>query len=141
MVIRPEELDEWTVLVPAPHVAIVEIDDGGLLVDEEAGRGYPVNATAALLWKLLDSVTPIGALIDDVSAAFDTSRPAVAESVYGLAQTFGHLGLFENVSRTFTSLPVDIHYADPNRCDEPAPAGSPGQVRFDGRYLPVPPNA
>jgi len=140
-VIIPDEIDERTVLVPAAHVAMVDVDDGGLLVDEEAGRGYPVNATASLLWKLLDSVSPVGELIDDVSAAFDVPRSAVADSVHDLVRTFGHLGLLENVSRNFASIPVDIDYADPNTCREPVPAGAGEERSFDDRYLPAPPNA
>lgn len=138
MIIGPAEIDERTVPVPAAHVAMVDVDDGGLLVDEEAGRGYPVNATASLLWKLLDSVSPVGDLIDDVSAAFDVPRSTVADSVHDLVRTFGHLGLLENVSRSFASVPIDIQYADPDTCREP---GTAEERSFDDRYLPVPANA
>ena len=141
MIIGPDEIDEQTVPVPATHVAIVDVDDDGLLVDEEAGRGYPVNATASLLWKLLDSVSPVGDLIDDVSAAFNVPRSAVADSVHDLIRTFGHLGLLENVSRSFASVPIDVEYADPNACHESVPPGAAEERPFDQRYLPVPPNA
>jgi coenzyme PQQ synthesis protein D (PqqD) len=141
VIIGPDQIDERTVPVPASHVAIVDVDDGGLLVDEEAGRGYPVNATASLLWKLLDSVSPVGDLIDDVSAAYEVPRSAVADSVHDLVRTFGHLGLLENVSRSFASMPIDIHQADPDTCREPVPPGSAGGRSFDDRYLPAPPNA
>lgn len=140
MIIGPGEIDERTVPLPARHVALVDIDDAGLLVDEEAGRGYPVNATAALLWKLLDSGSPVGDLIDDVSAAFDVPRVAVAPSVHSLVQTFGHLGLLDNVRRSFASLPIDIEYAASDDCGEPVPH-SAAKRSFDDRYLPVPPNA
>jgi hypothetical protein len=78
VIIRPDGIDDRTVPLPAPHVAIVEVDDGGLLVDEEAGRGYPVNATASLLWKLLDSVSPIGQLID-LDECGEPVRPGAAD--------------------------------------------------------------
>ena len=40
------EVDDRTVPLPAAHVALVSVDAGGLLVDEEAGRAYALNATA-----------------------------------------------------------------------------------------------
>ena len=139
MLIRPDDIDDRTVPIPAAHVAIVEIDDGGLLVDEEAGRGYPVNATASLLWTLLDSVSPVGELIDDVSAAFGAPRREVADSIHGLVRTFGRLGLLENVERDFASLPIDIEYVDVDECGEPVVAAA--APSFDARYLVAPPNA
>jgi hypothetical protein len=140
VVIGSEEIGEGTVPVPASHVALVEIDDDGLLVDEEAGRAYPVNATAALLWKLLDSVSPVGDLIDDISAVYGAPRSAVAESVHDLLRTFGELGLLRNVGRSFSSVPIDVIYAD-DPCLEPLPPGPPSEPPLDDRYLPVPPNA
>lgn len=139
MIIRPDKIDEGTVPVPASRGAIVDVDDGGLLVDEEAGRAYPLNPTATLVWKLLDSVSPVGELIDDVSAAFGVPRSAVAEDVHDLIRTFGHLGLLENVSRSLMSLPIDIQYAD-DTCLEPVPPGFE-EPSYDDLYLPVPPNA
>jgi len=127
------------VLCPAAHVAGVEVGDGGLLVDEEAGRGYPVNATALLLWGLLDSVSPVGELVDDVGAAFGVPRQDIADGVIGLVRTFGALGLLENVARDFASIPIDIEYVDVDECGETVvgPAGP----SFDERYLSAPPNA
>ena len=136
-----DEIDDHTVLVPAPHVAIMDLDDGGLLVDEEAGRAYPTNATATLLWKLLDSMAPIGDLIDDVTAVFGSPRSVVADSVHRLVRTYGELGLFENVSQSLASVPVDIEYVDLDECGEPLPPGSDHGQSYDGRYLVAPPNA
>lgn len=139
MLIRPDDVDDRTVPIPAAHIGIVEIDDGALLVDEEAGRGYAVNATAALLWRLLDSRSPLGDVIDDVSAAFGVSRQEVADSCHGLVRVLGELGLFENLARSFASLPVDIEYVDVDECGEPI---RPVDERsFDSRYLLAPPNA
>ncbi len=138
MLIRPGDIDDLTVPVPAAHAAIVEIGDGGLLVDEEAGRGYPVNATASLLWSLLDSVSTVGELIDDVSATFGSSRSEVAGSVHGLMRTFGELGLLRNVARDVASMPVDIEYVDLDECGETVVTI---EASFDRRYLAGAPNA
>ncbi len=140
MLISPEEVDDRTVPLPAPHVALVDVDDGGVLVDEEAGRGYALNATASLVWKLFDSASPLGDLIEDVSAAFGAPLEEVADSVHGLVRFFGELGLFENVIRNIASVPIDIEYVDVDECGEPIPPGADAPS-FDGRYLPARPNA
>jgi hypothetical protein len=142
MIIRPDDIDDRTVPLPASHVAIVDVDDdGGVLVDEEAGRGYPVNATASLIWKVLDSVSPIGEIIDDVSSTFGAPPSDVAASVHGLVRTFGQLGLLDNVSRDPASIPIDIEYVDLDACGEPVPPGANDGVASDERYLTAPPNA
>jgi hypothetical protein len=140
VLISPDDVDERTVPFPAPHVALVEIDGGGVLVDEEAGRGYALNATASLLWTLLDSVSPLGDLIDDVSAAFDAPRQDIADSLHGMVRFLGELGLFENVTRHISSVPIDIEYVDVDECGEPISPGA-AAPSFDTRYLVAPPNA
>jgi Coenzyme PQQ synthesis protein D (PqqD) len=141
VLISPEEVDDRTVPFPAPHAALVPIDDGGVLVDEEAGRGYALNATASLVWTLFDSVSPLGDLIDDVSAAFGAPRSEVADSVHGLVRFFGEMGLFENVTRNIASVPIDIEYVDLDECGEPIPPAAADGPSFDSRYLMAPPNA
>ena len=141
MLISPDEVDDRTVPLPAAHVALVGVDDGGVLVDEEAGRAYALNATAALVWKLLDSTSPLGELIDDVTEVFDAPRQEVADNVHGLVRFFGELGLFENVTRNIASVPIDIEYVDLDECGEPVPPTPADGPTFDDRYLLVPPNA
>lgn len=140
MLISPDDIDDRTVPVPARHVALVEVDDGGVLIDEKAGRGYALNSTAALLWTLFDSTSPLGDLIDDLSAAFGVTRTEVADSVHGIVRFLGELGLFVNVTRNIASLPVDIEYVDSDECREPT---APAVVvpSFDARYLVAPGNA
>src|SRR2546423_6151868 len=141
MLISPDDVADRPVPLPASQVAFVEVDDGGVLVDEEAGRGYAVNATASLLWTLFDSVSPLGEVIDDVSAAFGEPRPDIADSVHGLVRFFGELGLFENVTRNLASVPIDIEYVDLDECGEPIPPGASDGPSFDARYLATLPNA
>jgi hypothetical protein len=139
VVIHPDEIDDRTVPIPAPHMTLVEIDDGGLLVDEEAGEGFALNATASLTWKLLDSVSPIGHLIDDLAATFGVARDEVADSVQGLVRFFGEFGMLDNVARSFSSLPMDIEYVDVDECGEVIPPET--LPVFDARYVTAPPNA
>ncbi len=141
MPISPDDVDDRTVPVPAPHVGIVTVDDGGVLVDEEAGRGFALNATAALVWRLFDAVSPFGDVIDDVSAAFGAPRPGVADSVHGMVRTFGEFGLFENVTRNIASVPIDVEYVDLDECGEPIPPRTTDGAAYDTRYLVAPPNA
>jgi hypothetical protein len=140
VLINPDDVDDSTVPVAAPEVAMIEIDDGGLLVDVESGRGYALNATGSLLWTLFDSVSPLGDLIDDVSAAFAAPRDEVAVSVHGMVRAFGALGLLANVRRDIASLPVEVEFVDVDECGEViAPVGD--QHSFDARYLHAPANA
>ena len=141
MIIRPDDIDDRTVPLPAAHVAIVEVGDGGVLVDEEAGRGYPVNSTASLIWQLLDSVSPIGDIVDDVTSTFGAPRADVAANVHSLVRTFGELGLLDNVSRDPASIPIDIEYVDLSACGEPVRPGAADAQPPDERYLAAPPNA
>lgn len=140
MLISPDDVDDRTIPLPVPHAAMIEIDDGGLLVDEEAGRGYALNATATRIWKLFDLKCPVGDLIDDVSAAYGVPRPEVADSVRGLVRTFGEYGLFENVARNIASIPIDVEYVDVDECGEVIQPAADGPS-FDTRYLAAPPNA
>ena len=139
MLISPDEVDDRTVPIPTAHAGLVEVDDGGVLVDEEAGRGYALNATASLLWTLFDSVSPLGDVVDDVSAAYGVPREDVAGSVHGLVHFFGELGLFDNVTRSLYSVPVEIEYVDLDECGEPVPPAD--RPSFGARYLEAPPNA
>jgi hypothetical protein len=139
VLIHPDDIDDRTVPVPAAHVALVDIDDGGLLVDEEAGRGYALNATASLVWKLLDSVSPIGDVIDDLTDTFSVPREEVADSVHGLVRFFGEFGMLDNVRRNLASLPMDIEYIDVDECGEVVPPEV--LPSFDARYVAAPPNA
>ena len=139
MLIRPDDIDERTVPIPAAHVAFVRVDDGGVVVDEEAGRGYALNATASLLWTLLDSVSSLGELVDDVSDVFGVARDEVEDRVHATVRFFAEMGLFKNVTRRIESVPIDLEYVDLDECGEPI---SPGPTpTFDDRYMDVPPNA
>lgn len=139
MLIRPDDINERTVPVPAAHVAFVPVDDGGVIIDESAGRGYALNATASLLWTLLDSVSPLGELVDDVSDVFGVAREEVEDRVHATVRFFAELGLFNNVTRRIESVPIDVEYVDLDECGEPVPPGP--TPSFDDRYVKAPPNA
>jgi coenzyme PQQ synthesis protein D (PqqD) len=139
VLIHPEDIDDRTVPVPATHVAFVPVDDGGVIVDEAAGRGYAVNASASLLWTLLDAVSPLGAVVDDVSDVFGAPREEVQDRVHATVRFFAELGLFNNVTRRIESVPIDVEYVDLDECGEPVPPGP--APTFDERYVKSPPNA
>jgi hypothetical protein len=129
-------------------VGAVEVEGRLLLVDEEAGRGYPLNPTGSLLWRILDSVSPLGELIDDLAESFDAPRDDVARGVVHLVRDLGLFGLLEGVARHRDSVPIDVEYAEAPvdasvlDCDDPELADSQTEEpEFDGRYLAAPPNA
>lgn len=137
MHIVPGDLDGSSIVVPGDHVGIVDVDDRALLVDEFAGRGYALNPTGALVWRLLDGTSALGELIDDIVDAFGASRGEIERSVIGIVGTFGELGLLDNVVRRLESVPIDIEYVD---ADCAQPAGPAPEPTFDSRYLAAPPN-
>jgi hypothetical protein len=139
VVIRPEEIDDSTVPVPAAHVAFVPVDDGGVVVDEAAGRAYALNASASLLWTLFDSVSPLGELVADVSDVFGAPTEEVGDRVHALVRFFAEVGLFTNMTRRIESVPIDVEYVDVDECGEPIPPGP--TPTFDARYLKAPLNA
>lgn len=139
--ITVNEIGESTVVVPGRHVGVVEVEDCLLLIDEGAGRGYPLNLTGSLVWQLLGSPAPLGELIEDLSAAYGAARPHVAHDVLGLVRNLGSLGLLEGVFRSLESVPIDLEFVD-DECSEPdADGGRPDCPDFDARYLAAPPNA
>lgn len=140
--ITVNEIGEATVVMPGSHVGVVEVEDCLLLIDEGAGRGYPLNLTGSLVWQLLGSPAPLGELIEDLSAAYGAERPDVAHDVIGLVRNFGSLGLLEGVFRSLESVPIDIEFVDDDECNEPdAAGGRRDDAGFDARYLAAPPNA
>jgi hypothetical protein len=139
VLISPEEIDDSTVPVPAAHVAFVQVDEGGVVVDEAAARAYALNSSASLVWKLFDSVSPLGELVADVSDVFGAPPDEVRDRVHASARFFAEVGLFSNVTRRIESVPIDVEYVDVDDCGEPVPPGP--RPTFDARYLEAPPNA
>lgn len=137
MLIAPEHVDDDTVVVRSSHAGLVDVDDRGIVVDEEAGRAYALNPTATLVWRLLDGASPVGALIEDLSDAFAAPRAEVADGVLGLVRYFGLLGLLDNVARHLSTVPIDVEYVGDGRDCGPGESDPP---TFDDRYLAVPPN-
>jgi len=140
--IAPEEVGDATVVVPSRHVGTVAVDDRVVLVDEEAGRGYALNPSASLIWRLFDGESAIGELVDDISEILGVPHDEVHGSVTGLASFLGELGLLEGVRRSVASLPIDIEYVDLDDCGEvvTVPAAAQEMPTFDSRYLAAPPN-
>lgn len=141
MSIAPGQVDETTVVAPARHVGTVAVGERAVLVDESAGRGWALNASGALIWRLFDGKSPLGDLVNDLSDVLGAPRHEVADSVVGLASFLGELGLLDGVLRNLASVPVDIEYVDVDDCGEVIPAADlPAVPTFDSRYLAAPPN-
>lgn len=138
--IAPDSIDERTVLTPGHHVGAVEVGDGLVLVDEFAAAGHALNPTATLVWRLLDGVSPLGDLIDDIASAYGIRRTDVSEQVIGLTRDLGSLGLFDQVSRSWRSVPVDIELVRHDDCGDGQAQAAEPLPELDDRYLAAPPN-
>lgn len=140
MSIAAGDVDETTVVAPAPQVGTVAVGDRVVLVDEEAGRGWALNPMGALIWRLFDGESPLGDLVDDLSDVLGAPRDEVAASVTGLASFLGEGGMLDGVRRSLASVPVDIEYVDVDDCGEVITAAAVPVLSFDHRYLAAPPN-
>jgi hypothetical protein len=137
--IDPSEITEATVIRPAPHVGVVEVDDRVVLVNEPSGQAHALNPTAAAVWWSLGEPLSVGALIDELEAVYGAPRDVIGRDVTDLVRNLGAMGLLAGVSRDVASLPIDIEFASSDECDPDASDAS-SNPRFDDRYLAAPPN-
>lgn len=136
--ILPEQIDTRSTLRPGQHVGEAEVDDGLVLVDELAARALALNPSAALIWRCLDGVAPLGEIIEDLSEAFGVDTEVVGHDVVATVQDLGAFGLLEGVAIRPELLPVEIQYVGDADCTEPADAT--GTPALGERYLAVPPD-
>jgi len=72
-------LDSWVVRSGEPIAA--EVSDGLVMLSVEEGKYFSLNATAAAIWRRLESPMRIGELCDQIVEEFDTSREHVRQVV------------------------------------------------------------
>ena len=58
---------------------------------------YALNETAALAWDLLDGRTPLGAVVERITAEFEVGRDEAARDLLALASHLESLGVVERV--------------------------------------------
>jgi hypothetical protein len=76
---------------PAPHEHVVFTDlDGveGVLVDLETKQYYRLNATASLVWRGLSAGTPLAAIVQQMTAAYDVTPEHARASVAAVIADF-----------------------------------------------------
>jgi hypothetical protein len=136
----PEGIEADSVLRPADHVGVVEIDDRLLLVHELAGRAWPLNPTASLVWRCLDDESELSEIAQDLSEVFEVPPESVLDEVTALVRTFGALGLLDGISGGVASIGVDFEFVAVDELGDVVPNEVP-EPSFDDRYLAAPPNA
>lgn len=140
MSIAAGEVDETTVVAQGPHVGTVDVGDRVVLVDEATGRGWALNPTGALIWRLYDGASPLGELVDDLTDVLGGPRGEVAASVVGLTSFLGDVGLLDGVLRSIFSVPIDVQYVDVDELGNIVQDSASTTPSFDSRYLAAPPN-
>ena len=72
-------LDSWVVRSSEPIAA--EVGDGLVMLSVQEGKYFSLNATAAAIWRRLESPVRIGELCDQIVEEFDTSREHASQAV------------------------------------------------------------
>jgi hypothetical protein len=71
----------------APHVCMTETDNGMVLLDERAGHYWQLNATGAVVVRLLAEGATIEQAISALRAAHPLARERIAADVDALLQS------------------------------------------------------
>ena len=71
-----------------------------------ASDAHWLDRTASVVWNAFDGATPLGALIDEIAAAFHADRDVVRDDVLDLTRTLGRAGLLEGVAYV---APAAVH--------------------------------
>lgn len=71
------------------------LDDELLALDPAAGLCYSLNSTAARVWELIDSPTPVRVLCDELEREFAVDRPTAERDVVELLGRLRDAGLIE----------------------------------------------
>lgn len=109
------DIDIHFVARARPDVAWVEIDGEVVAFDPVHTRSYVLNATAGLIWKLLDGSDAIEVLAADLAEAFGADPEQVRSDVVTTVRRFGRQGLLLGVTG---DDPVDETGADTDRSPE-----------------------
>ena len=86
-------IDADNVIETRREVASLEIDGETVVFDQEDGSTHVLNATAGLLWRLLDGERRLGEIADELAELFHEDAALVNQAVLTTAQQFAELGL------------------------------------------------
>ena len=81
--------------MPRDDVLFRKLDDGCVLYDPGAGKVHSLNATAALIWCLIDGERPLEAIAAEVCARSNGDAETVLADVLRAADTFARQGLLQ----------------------------------------------
>jgi len=80
-------------MVTSPDVLAAHLESESVLLDVRSKRYYRLNATAAAVWKGLESGLAGEPLLDHLAAAFQADRAVMAGEVKALLEGFAARGL------------------------------------------------
>lgn len=81
-----------------PDVAWVELDGEVVVYDAAERTSYLLNATAGLIWRLLDGDDTLEGLADDLAEAFGADAAMVRADVVAAVADLGRQGLLDGVA-------------------------------------------
>lgn len=93
------DVDLEVVTALRPGVGSAFLDDEAVLLDPATGASHVLDAPAALVTRLLDGESPLGAIAYDIADVLGAERATVEQDVVGLVRTLGGQGLLEGIAR------------------------------------------
>ncbi|NND02275.1 MAG: PqqD family protein [Acidimicrobiia bacterium] len=137
--VHPDSIDSSFVPQRGSALASIEIDNEGLLFDEDSGTWHFLNPMAQVIWSCCDGTGSVEEISRDISEIFGEEYDTVLSGVLDTVRRFGEQGLLGGVEQTATaghSHDHDHDHDDDHDHDhgEAADANKP-------RFLPVPPSS
>ncbi len=104
-----DDIDETFAPRPRGDVSFVEVDSE-LVVAVPTGPfvsdAHWLDRTASIVWNAFDGITSLGALVDELAAAFGADRDVVRDDVLELTRTLGRAALLDGVAYV---APAAVH--------------------------------
>jgi hypothetical protein len=94
------EVDASFAPARAESVYTVEIDGEAVLLDEAVNRLHLLNATATLVWRLLDGDVSIGEMARELSEELATPYDTVLDDTLAIVRNLAEEGLLAGVAAT-----------------------------------------
>ncbi len=140
--IQPDEITADFKPKTRETLASIEIENEGLVFDEDAGSWHYLNPMARVIWDCCDGTGTVEEIARDISEVFQQDFDTVRESVLEALRQFGQQGLLEGVEQTVQphghghahDHDEDEHDHEMIQITEEPPAEEP-------RFLAVPPSS
>ncbi len=95
--LQPDDLTTDFVPKRRESVASIEIENEGIVFDEDRGSWHHMNPIARVIWDCCDGTGTVEEIARDISEVFEEDLDTVRESVLDTLRQFGQQGILEGV--------------------------------------------